>query len=488
MAITINNPIQLTANSSISTSGNLTLNGAISGAFNLHRSGTGMLTLNGTNSFGSLSFIGEVQIAGQQNLPTGAIAINSGSILNITSSGTITNNLILVGGTPTIKNNGNLTLTGNIDQGSNGTGLAKFGPGNLTLKGTAAHSGPTNVQGGTLAVDGSLSATSLVNIFTGATLSGAGNIFAIGANNILAVLDGGTFAPTGNLTINGQLNLNEGSIFKTVISSNTPGTGYGKTTVSGNVTLSNPLLSITHSYSPDAVHTYTLIDKTSTGSISGTFSGLPQHGTFTAGGNSTILKASYNGGTGNDFTLSTPGNTLPVQFLSFDAKTENSAVRLEWKTASEKNNSHFTIRRSVNGTDFSTIATIPGRGDSQNENSYTAYDRLPFNGISYYQLLQTDLDGKTAELETKSINFALNSKQYLALAPVPAQGFTLASFPIGTSHIELFDISGRSVRKIKINNSSTQHRMNLEDLAKGTYLIKVHGSYGIATAKLIKKD
>ena len=37
---------------------------------------------------------------------------------------------------------------------------------------------------------------------------------------------------------------------------------------------------------------------------------------------------------------------LPVDLITFTAKPENDKVRVEWLTASEKNNSHFIVERS----------------------------------------------------------------------------------------------------------------------------------------------
>ncbi|MFN0257312.1 autotransporter-associated beta strand repeat-containing protein [Pedobacter ureilyticus] len=487
-AASIVNAISLASSGMISPSDNLTLSGVISGNNNLHKIGNGTLTLSGTNSFSSLSFIGTVAVSGQRNLPSGTIAMNSGSILDISSSGTITNDISLVGGNPIIRTQNDVSLTGNVAQLSNGAGFSKSGSGTLTLKGNLSHSGPTNVLEGKLTVDGNLSNTTSLSVASGATLSGSGSIFAIGSGNTLSVNNGGTIAPSGNLIVNGGLSLENGSTFGTSISSNTPNSGYGKTTVSGNVALNSPTLAVSHSYSPNAAHTYTLIEKTSTGAINGTFTGLAQGSTLTATGNGTVLTASYTGGTGNHFTLSTPESTLPVRFVSFKARAENAAIRLDWKTASEKDNNYFSIRRSANGSDFSTIATIPGKGDSQSGHNYTSYDRFPLNGTNYYILLQTDMDGKMTELDTRSINFSLNGNKSLSLAPVPAQQFTIASFPAGTYHIELFDINGRSIQKFQVSNSATAQRINLAGLAQGNYVVKSYGSYGTASAKLIKKD
>src|SRR5690606_39240512 len=51
---------------------------------------------------------------------------------------------------------------------------------------------------------------------------------------------------------------------------------------------------------------YTIIDNDGADAVTGTISGLAEGATITAGGNGTVLSASYTGGTGNDFTLTAP--------------------------------------------------------------------------------------------------------------------------------------------------------------------------------------
>jgi hypothetical protein len=51
---------------------------------------------------------------------------------------------------------------------------------------------------------------------------------------------------------------------------------------------------------------------------------------------------------------------VPVEFLSFDAKRVNEKVNLTWVTASEINNSHFEVERSVDNNRFEQIGTVKG--------------------------------------------------------------------------------------------------------------------------------
>jgi outer membrane autotransporter protein len=85
--------------------------------------------------------------------------------------------------------------------------LTKQGLGTLTLTQTNNYTGATNVNAGTLKVDGSIASSGLTTVANNATLTGAGTVGAT------TVLSGGTLkgASGSNLTIAGHLDLQAGS-------------------------------------------------------------------------------------------------------------------------------------------------------------------------------------------------------------------------------------------------------------------------------------
>jgi len=102
------------------------------------------------------------------------------------------------------------------------------------------------------------------------------------------------------------------------------------------------------------------------------------------------------------------GVVLPVELLSFDGHHQEQGNVLEWSTATEQNNDHYTISRSANAIDWTPITTVPGAGTTQSATSYAHVDRDYPQGINYYRLEQTDLDGLHQNLKTISID---NSKE-----------------------------------------------------------------------------
>lgn len=107
------------------------------------------------------------------------------------------------------------------------------------------------------------------------------------------------------------------------------------------------------------------------------------------------------------FTLasSTAENPLPIELLDFSAAVvrNETAVLLEWETASEINNHFFTIERSTDGFNWFEIHEQLGAGNSNSLMRYEHLDENPFLGISYYRLKQTDFDGQFEYFPIRSV-------------------------------------------------------------------------------------
>ena len=87
-------------------------------------------------------------------------------------------------------------------------------------------------------------------------------------------------------------------------------------------------------------------------------------------------------------------SVLPIELIEFNAVRSRQFVELTWETASEKNNNYFTVEKSIDGLNFSSIGNLSGAGNSSSVLSYKLIDSSPTQDrISYYRLKQTDYDG-----------------------------------------------------------------------------------------------
>ncbi len=84
---------------------------------------------------------------------------------------------------------------------------------------------------------------------------------------------------------------------------------------------------------------------------------------------------------------------LPVDLVSFLAKTFADRVDLEWETVSEINNDYFIIERMQN-SDWEAIGQITGNGTTNEVHFYSYTDKqVDVREIAYYRLRQIDFNG-----------------------------------------------------------------------------------------------
>ncbi|MGE5363437.1 MAG: LamG-like jellyroll fold domain-containing protein [Bacteroidota bacterium] len=87
--------------------------------------------------------------------------------------------------------------------------------------------------------------------------------------------------------------------------------------------------------------------------------------------------------------------TLPVELVSFTANLKNSAVTLNWHTATEVNNHGFDVERKYadENASWEKIGFVNGHRTSYTANSYSFQDKLSKTGRYLYRLKQIDTDG-----------------------------------------------------------------------------------------------
>jgi hypothetical protein len=101
--------------------------------------------------------------------------------------------------------------------------------------------------------------------------------------------------------------------------------------------------------------------------------------------------------------------TLPEVLLSFDAIISDKKVELTWSSNTENNNNYFTIEKSKDAVNFEEVTSIKGFGNYSSLVNYFDVDYIPYEGISYYRLKQTDSKGHTLSSRLVSVNYRLGN-------------------------------------------------------------------------------
>jgi autotransporter-associated beta strand protein len=323
------------------TGGNstLTVNGGLlnytsasAGAAAISISG-GTLLLNGPRT-GAIAMTGGTLLVGANATVSGQITMVGTIASDSTSARTITGRFVM-NGNHTIGdsvNNGKLTFSNPLGTSTVGSsvrtvtvlsdaefttglggtgsgGLAKQGLATLTLGGTNTYAGVTNVNAGTLLVNGSISSSSLTTVASTATIGGSGTIGA------LTVSSGG-FVNPGNsspdtLDVIGAYT--QAGTYNAGITANTVGngtTGYDQISVTGTVNITGGSLAAAFSGGGYAVNNLIFILlNDDVDAITGTYTGLAQGATvINYGGFDWAISYTANSGTnsflgGNDIAL-----------------------------------------------------------------------------------------------------------------------------------------------------------------------------------------
>ena len=108
-------------------------------------------------------------------------------------------------------------------------------------------------------------------------------------------------------------------------------------------------------------------------------------------------------------TISSAGNTLPIELINWQGDNKNATNHFSWTTASEINNAYFSLERSFDTENWEVIAEINGAGNSSLFIQYEYNDSDYENTINYYRLRQIDFDGNNETFRTIAINNTLNS-------------------------------------------------------------------------------
>lgn len=192
----------------------------------------------------------------------------------------------------------------------------------------------------------------------------------------------------------------------------------------------------------------------------------------------------------NIISYSMSGSVLPVELTSFEAKEAKEGVQLNWTTASEINNSYFTVERSTDGKNFTAIGEVTGAGDSYESIDYQFMDTRVAeldSEIAYYRLMQTDFDGRTNYSEV--VNLSLKDHQNTTITNLFLEGemtkIQVNSNSDQTAKIGIFDVSGKLVKTQSVflhegqNNLDIQHEIE----RGGIYFYSLTCSSGIVTKK-----
>ncbi len=212
--------------------------------------------------------------------------------------------------------------------------------------------------------------------------------------------------------------------------------------------------------------------------------------TFTAPNNGQYISVTMTaGGTGNWANIDNFNFTaiLPVELLYFNVDCSDAGMRtFKWATASETDNSFFTIEASADGNNWTAIGTLDGAGTSTQTIEYSKTINAGVN-MHYFRLKQTDIDGNSHYSDIQYNACGIPDDGSVSIYPNPVMQNAVIAFnsPQLNASCLLTDIAGRAVME---SFTVTGERMTLDmtPFPKGIYLLKISTNGNTETYKIVK--
>lgn len=183
---------------------------------------------------------------------------------------------------------------------------------------------------------------------------------------------------------------------------------------------------------------------------------------------------------------------LPVELISYSGAVQTQGNVLKWITATEIENDYFTLKRSIDGITFKTISIQKGAGTINTTQRYTYLDREAPEGLSYYQLLQTDFDGTIHEVGIVSLLRGETSLGIHSILPIPVLSLlelTYTSNEESQVELHIYNSLGKELSKktVSSNKGLNQEKVNVSAYPSGIYFLTLIQGEHILTEKFIKE-
>jgi len=162
---------------------------------------------------------------------------------------------------------------------------------------------------------------------------------------------------------------------------------------------------------------------------------------------------------------------LPVELAEFEAQAvENESVDVSWMTATEQNNDHFLVQRSIDLENWETVDKVEGAGNSTEPIYYRSLDQNPYVGVSYYRLKQFDFNGDISYSGIQSVRIYGGSE--ISVYPNPTSSdIVVEGNEYEIKELKVYDVYGKEL-SVERSYSEGKCHLSLSTLPNGMYLIR----------------
>lgn len=187
------------------------------------------------------------------------------------------------------------------------------------------------------------------------------------------------------------------------------------------------------------------------------------------------------------------GGPLPVGLIQFAGSGNRDKVKLNWSAENEQDLKAYTIEKSLNGQQFTELATVTAR-NAAGVNSYQHNDVISGNvNVVYYRLKMVATNGRTAYSSIVSIKLQSSAGE-LQLFPNPVKDQLSMMFNAEqavSGSIQLRNASGQVMQQKQVNFAAGANSVSVADMSRlpiGSYFVSLVLDNGTTINRRILKQ
>ncbi len=195
-----------------------------------------------------------------------------------------------------------------------------------------------------------------------------------------------------------------------------------------------------------------------------------------------------------DFNSCTYFVVLSVSLLDFHAEKTGATAMLTWQTANEHKSDAFFIERSPDGRNWTTIGDVKAAGSSHSVVGYSFRDEHPLEGMNYYRIRVTDLDGGFKNTDLRNLYFGKqNPVTIVSVLPNPFSDKLAVSYTLpenGNVMMRVIDARGEIVFSEENDGLKGINTvvLNTSNFAKGLYFATLYFNGVNTNYKIVVKQ
>jgi hypothetical protein len=176
---------------------------------------------------------------------------------------------------------------------------------------------------------------------------------------------------------------------------------------------------------------------------------------------------------------------LPIEVTSFSSICTEGVRTIKWETATEIDNEHFMVEKSLDGINYEDYKRASRLGNSMTRNTYEINDESELPGTIYYRLKQTDIDGNELIAGTISSKGCFEiDEQFTVLFNSSNSDLNIYYDTSlgGNYQVSLINLYGQAIKRenLFIEPGSGIHNIHiLNPVPEGLYVVSISNTSGI---------